>query len=329
MADDPNSLATLPTQLSPQVLANLSGGGQPNPLGQTSPIDPQQVAAQMMQRGGQLTEQQLGIANPAAAKATEIASSPYKTNDPVYGTWGGRAPGTQAPTPQPGFLHTLGRALLAIGEATTPGQTILKQRYAAQSTARGSEESGRAEQIQALQKQAQLAEEPVGATSRMGPQYMSAAARQESAQAATDRVKAYAQSITDRAKNFAATQDWHTASLDEKKRSNLVNEAQRAADEAGRDFRSLHKDATTEEVANIVTGTRQSIANEAAARDPSVKSWLFNALGIDVPQIQGAPSPRFRETPKADAASPSTIPARPKGVPADAKWDPKTKTWYK
>lgn len=330
MADDPN-LATLPTQLSPQVLATLSGGGgtpplgQTSPIGPTSPIDPQQVAAQMMQRGEQLTEQQLNIANPAAAKATAISEEPYKTNDPVYGTWSGRAPGSGTPTPQPGFLHTLGRALLAIGEATVPGQTILKQRYASQSTARGSEETERADRIQALQKQAQLAEEPVGATSKMGPAYMSAAAREQSAQASTDRVKAYSQSIADRAKNFAATQDWHAATLDEKKRANLVNEAQKAADETGRDYREKNRDATLEEVAGIVTGTRKEIANEAAAREPSVKSWLFNKLGIDVPQTS-APSPEFRQTPKATSPV-ASAPARPKGVPSNAVWNPKVQRW--
>lgn len=307
-----NNVGTLPTQLPPQVLANLSGGTAATPLGPTTPLDPQQVAAQMMQRGGQLTEQQLGIANPAAAQATAIAQEPYKTNDPVYGTWSGRTPGSGPQQQQPGFLHTIGRALVALAEATTPGRTILNQRFAAQTSARGSEESERAAQINALQKQAQLAEEPIGATSRMGPAYMGAAAREQTAQAATDRVTAYTQSIQDRARNYAATQDWHAATLDEKKRDNLVREAQAKADEAGRDFRSVHKDATTEEVAQVVTGTRQAIADEAAARDPSVKSWLFNALGINIPQIPSGQTPEFRPTTTAPA-TPTKPTAKPKG----------------
>ena len=101
-------------------------------------------------------------------------------------------------------------------------------------------------------------------------------------------------------------QDSRAASLDEKKRSNLVNESQRAADEAGRNYRELHRDATTEEVAQIVTGTRQQIANEAAAKDPSVKGWLFNALGLGVPQIENAPSPEQRPINQPDKAKPKS-----------------------
>jgi hypothetical protein len=200
-----------------------------------------------------------------------------------------------------GFFHNLGQALLTLGAATAPGRAVQNVAYGPGIREYGAKQKSLADQLSALKGEEAIPTEELRATT--GLTQAAGLAGYRGAQAETNRmrVQAYAQSIQDRAKNFAAIQDWRAASLDEKKRSNLVNEAQRAADEAGRDYREQHRDATTEEVAQIVTGTRQQIANEAAARDPGVKSWLFNALGIDVPQIQGAPSPEFRPTPKAGA----------------------------
>lgn len=147
----------------------------------------------------------------------------------------------------------------------------------------------------------------------MGPAYMGAQARMMTAQSGQERAQAYVQSVKDRAANMVKNWDLKGAALDEKKRHSLVDEAQAEANEAGRNYRSLHRDATTEDVAAVMSGTRTQIANEAAARDPSVKSWLFNALGIDVPQVQSAPSPEFRPTPKAGV--PTAAPAKPTPKP--------------
>lgn len=211
-----------------------------------------------------------------------------------------------------GFFHNLGQALLTALASTRPGEAVQGTIYGPGIRRYESQRQGLASQLAALKEQETIPTEELRATTGLTQAAGLAGYRGAMAQTASRRVDAYAQSIQDRAKNYVATQDWHAATLNEKKRADLINEAQRQADEAGRNFRSLHKDATTEEVAQIVTGTREQIANEAAARDPGVKSWLFNALGISVPQVQGAPSPEFRPTPKAGETTPPKQPAKPK-----------------
>lgn len=305
-----NPIGQLPLA-DPQTVARMmqltGGNGAIPPTSPVQPtaLDPQQVGAQAMQRGTQLTEEQLSRGRSMGDQAQELIRQQEATPIPKMGF---------QPDFSGGFFHNLGQALLALGASTLPGRAVQGTIYGPRIKRYEEETGARAKQIAELQQGQKQEYEPVGATGRMGPAYLGAEARLTTAKAATDRAAAYVQSIADRAKNFVAMQDWRTASLDERKRSNLVNEAQRQADEAGRDYREQHRDATTEEVAQIVTGTRQQIANEAAARDPGVKSWLFNALGIDVPQIQGAPSPEFRETPKAGTAAPAT-PVKPTAKP--------------
>jgi hypothetical protein len=326
MADD-TGVGQLPTQLSPQVLANLSGGG--SPLGPTSPIDPQQVAAQMMQRGGQLTEQQLGIANPAAQKATDLASAPYKTNDPVYGTWSGRAPGSAPPQQQPGFLHTIGRALIALGEATAPGRTILNQRYASQTTARGSEANNRAEEIQALQKQSQLAEEPIASTARMGPAYMGAAARQESADASASRAETAAGNLKERISNDVVSQNVKWKTLDVKQQAlELKNTLSRLGMQVTMRGQDINFGTREDAIAAVSAVQGTKIWNEL---DDSLKSKLMQYTGISDFAVPSAQSPGT-VIPK-EGASPTDVgrsklppkpgekPAKPKGGANEIHYD--------
>jgi len=211
-----------------------------------------------------------------------------------------------------GFFHNLGQALMVLGASTEPGQAVQGQIYGPDIRKYGAQKQALAGQLSALKDQEAIPTEELRATTGLTQAAGLASYRGQQAQTNRMRVDAYSQSIKDRAQNFAATQDWRSASLDERKRANVVNEAQKAADEAGRNYRAQNRDATMEEVAQIVTGTKAQIANEAAARDPSVKSWLFNALGVDIPQVQSAPSPEFRETPKA---KPNAAPAKPAAKP--------------
>ena len=89
-------------------------------------------------------------------------------------------------------------------------------------------------------------------------------------------------------------------------------------------WRAQHHDATTIEAAGIVAGTKESIANELAARDPSIKAWLFNALGIEVPQTE-APSPTFRPTPSTEATTPPSPSAKSPSRPEASKAAPPRK----
>lgn len=224
-----------------------------------------------------------------------------------------------------GFFHNLGQALMTLAAATEPGQAVQEQVYGPGIREYGAKKQTLAAQLDALKQQETIPSEELKATTGLTQAAGLAGYRGAQAQTNRMRVDAYAQSIKDRAQNFAATQDWRSASLDERKRANVVNEAQKAADEAGRNYRAQNRDATMEEVAQIVTGTKQQIANEAAARDPSVKSWLFNALGIDIPQVQGAPSPEFRPTntaPSVPATKPAPKPAaKPKSGGNVIKYD--------
>lgn len=207
-----------------------------------------------------------------------------------------------------GFFHNLGQALIALAASTEPGQAVQGQIYGPDIRKYQAQRQGLASQLETLKGEEAIPTEEIKAVTGMTQAAGLAGYRGQQAQTNRMRVDAYAQSIKDRAQNFAATQDWRSASLDERKRANIINEAQKAADESGRNYRAQNRDATMEDVAQIVTGTKKEIANEAAARDPGVKSWLFNALGIDIPQVQSAPSPEFRETPKAGAPSAAAKP---------------------
>lgn len=224
-----------------------------------------------------------------------------------------------------GFFHNLGQALLTALASTRPGEAIQGTIYGPGIRQYQAQKQSLADQLSALKEQETIPTEELRATTGLTQAAGLAGYRGAMAQTAARRVDAYAKSINDRAQNFVATQDWRAASLDEKKRHSLVQEAEAQAQEAGRNFRAEHKDATTEEVAQIVTGTREQIANQAAARDPGVKSWLFNALGISIPQVQSAPSPEFRPTPKAGEGAPPKVPAKPKaGSAKKGVWNPAT-----
>jgi|SRR5579859_4937728 len=265
---------------------------------QAAPQDPlMQAYLQSFQKGGQAVENLRSLGQQEAAVPYV---QPWKPNM-VHGQGLG------------GFFHNLGQALMAVGVSTVPGREIEYTAYERPQIMK------RAQDIEAIKAQEKPEEEAASfyggagrSAGEMSYRQALIGTKEKGLEIQKQRVEAYQQSINDRARNFAAMQDWRSASLDEKKRSNVVNEAQRAADEAGRNYRELHRDATTEEVAQIVTGTKQQIANEAAARDPSVKSWLFNSLGIDVPQLQNAPSPEFRETPKAGDKPAPKAPPKPK-----------------
>jgi hypothetical protein len=228
-----------------------------------------------------------------------------------------------------GFFHNLGQALMALGAATTPGHAIENVVYSKQRE----EYSGRAKEISDLQKQQELTQQPEGALSNALYHGGQTAINQEKVDTGNRRVDAYTQHIQDQAKNYIATVNLKEAGLDERSRHAFATEIQQKANEAGRDFRALHHDATNVEVAGIITSTKEAMANEAALRDPSITGWLKNLIGIEAPQISGAPSPTMGgpaapSTPKASKPA-GAAPKRPSGVPADAKWDSKTNTWYK
>lgn len=297
-------------QGAPPSMQQAPPAPQASPMGPTSPFD----LASTVRQVSQLPEYQ-----QASGKLEQIGSQEQDVRKQMAGMPQPKRGwlDTQGQPQQGGFLHTLGRALMAIGAATEPGALIQEAQYGPGVARYNSQQKNLAAQLAALKDEEAIPTEELRATTGLTQAAGMAAYRGSQAETNRKKVDAYAQSISDRAKNFAATQDWRGATLDEKKRANLVNEAQKAADEAGRDYREKNRDATLEEVAGIVTGTRKEIANEAAARDPSVKSWLFNKLGIDVPQTS-APSPEFRPTPTADTAKSKSATPKLAGPPKGA-----------
>ena len=337
MAEGDGTPSAIPANILQQLLPMMQGGGAPpqatsvapqqSPLGPTNPVqsqaDPQQIAAQAMQRGTQLTEQQLGIANPAAAEATSIAKAPYQTRNPVYGTWSGVDPNTPPSQPQGGFLHTLGRALLALGEATTPGQTIMAQRYAGQRSAREDEEAGRAEKISALQKQAQLAEEPVGATAKMGPQYMTAAAKQESAEAATSRANTAAGNLKERISNDAISNSIKWKNLGIKEQALALKETlSRLGMQVTMRGQDINFGTREDAIAAVTAVQGTKIWNEL---DTSLKAKLMQWTGMSDLGVPSAQSPG-KVIPKEGAAPGDVGRRQPPPKPGEKSAPPKGAT---
>jgi hypothetical protein len=342
----------LPPQL--MQLMGMMGGGQPqagvpiapgpSAIPPTSPVQPQGGApatggtdlASMVSQVSNLPQYQQasGRLEQIGSQEQDIQKKMAAMQPPKMG-W---TPDIRHGEGVKGFFHNLGQALITLGAATRPGQDVQGVVYGPGIRQYGAQQKSLGDQLAALKDQEAIPTEELRATTGLtqaaglanyrGQMGAAAASRADSMK---ERADAYVQSVKNQHDNMVHNWNFKQAATDEKVRHNIVDEAQAAANEAGRNYRSLHKDATTEDVAQVMSGTRTQIANEAAARDPSVKSWLFNALGVDVPQVQSAPSPEFRPTPKAGtaAAPQGSAPARPKGVPADAQWDAKTKTWYK
>lgn len=268
------------------------------------------MAQQAQQFGIERMKPSLDLQLESVRRAKELADAPWQTPDPQFGFHYAKNP----------VLHAL-EAFLA---ATGPGQRIEEAMHGGGRAARAAEMRTRAQEIESLTGSKGVsgaAAEPLSAEAGLTYHPMMAAASGVRAEAATERNKIMEQHYKDVAANFVATRDLRGAALDERKRADFAREAQQAADESGRNWRETYRDATMEEVAGIVAGTKKEIANEAAAKDPSVKAWLFNALGIDVPQVQGAPSPEFRGTPKASTKPPTAKGGTKKYVSGGVKYN--------
>lgn len=342
----------MPPMINPQVIGALMAqqGGQPGgapppgaaPPAQTgampptAPVQPQQGGGTGMMSGMQVPDQsqaqpQQGGGDIKGALAEAVAAITAAREH--IGNLEGQiksvpnAPSGFNPNFKPitgqgfgGDLKNLagdvGKGLVVgLAGATPEGRNIMN-------TIQAPAKAQRAQSMQKIQEQLEATKSSLGATGQeIGGLGMAAKwnqaergldIRQQNADTSAGRMAAYQQSIKDRAANFASTQDWRNASLSEKTRNDTIKAAQEQADEAGRDYRANNRDATEEEVAQVMSGTRKEIANEAAAKDPSVKSWLFSALGLPEAQIQGAASPEMRTPTQAPTASGSGAPAQPK-----------------
>jgi hypothetical protein len=279
----------------------IAGGAPAGPLPPTSPVQPAGGGIDLASIVGQISN--LPAYQQSSSRLEDIGTQ----EQAIQKQMGGMALPKMGPQIEKGagFFHNLGQALLLASEMTRPGQAVNQAIYGPGIREYATRQGVLSKQLEALKEQEAIPTEELRATTGLAQAGGLLGYRQGQLAVQKERADAYVESIRDRAQNYAATQDWRAAGLSEKTRHDKAQEIEVQAQEAGRNFRSLHRDATTEEVAHIVTGTREQIANEAAARDPSVKSWLFNALGISVPQVQGAPSPEFRPTPKEGETKPA------------------------
>lgn len=242
---------------------------------------------------------------------------------------------TQGQPQQGGFLHSLGRALMAIGGATVPGREIQAAQYGPGIRRYEAETGARAKQISELQGEEKAAGERATAGASMTSKPITAAGSAARGQAALTRAQAYVeQELPAKVQTMLAGIDIKRAALDEKSRNDLAKQLQAKVDEEGRNFRSVHRDATAEEIAQVSNGTKEAIANEVAARNPSLKEWAMQWLGMGTPQLpatQPAQTTTPNATPKKNAAKPSGAPKRPAGVPSDYiyKKGSKGEGWYK
>jgi hypothetical protein len=300
--------AQLPIQAAatPQAATNAPANATGGAMSVDDPL--MQMYLQNIQRGQESVQRLRGLGQQQADIPTATAWHPQYQHGQGAG----------------GFLHNLGQALMSVGLATKHGQMLQS------AMARGPQEQ-RAQEIEGIQAQAKPEEEALkfeegvaqGAGGLAYKQGM-LGVRQQQADTQAAKEKDYARSIDEMAKYHASTIEIRDRAQTETGRKNIANEVQQKANEAGRMWRAQHHDATTIEAAGIVAGTKESIANELAARDPSIKAWLFNALGIEVPQTE-APSPTFRPTPSTEATTPPSPSAKSPSRPEASKAAPPRK----
>lgn len=211
-----------------------------------------------------------------------------------------------------GFFHNLGQALLTVLASTRPGQEVQSTIYGPGIRQYSAQKQSLADQLAALKEQETIPTEELRATTGLTQAAGLAGYRGAMAQAATTRAQAYAQHQQDLVKNWAANLNLHGRTLDEKERHDLATEAQAKLNQAEADFRALHRDATSEEVAGIMAGTREAIVNEVQAQNPSLLGFIKNALGMPATQIEGAPSPVQRSINQPTPPKPTKTPAKPK-----------------
>jgi len=303
-------------------LATLFPGGQmpqapaaaPPPAQGGSP-DIMSEMVQASQQGRQTFGQNVQAGQDLSGKVQGLVQQQAQTPIPKT-SW----LDTQGQPPQGGFLHSLGRALMAIGGATTAGRSIQQAQYGPGIRRYEAETGARARQISELQGEEKAAGERAQAGASMTSKPITAAGSAMRGEAAKSRADAYVQTeLPAKVQTMLAGINLKKATLDEKTRNDLAKQLQAKVDEAGRDFRSVHRDATIEEVAQVTNGTKEAIANEVAARNPSLKEWAMQALGMGTPQLP-ATQPTQTTTPDAKA--------KPKAVAGSKPAYQKNGKWY-
>jgi len=290
---------------APAAAPPAQGGGSPDIMQEMIQASQQgrQAFGTNVQQGQQLGQQ-------VQQKSGELSQVPLPKT-----SW----TDTQGQPQQGGFLHSLGRALMAIGGATTAGREIQAAQYGPGIRRYQAETGARAREISELQGEEKAAGERATAGASMTSKPITAAGSAMRGEAAKSRADAYVQTeLPAKVQTMLAGIDLKKAALDEKTKNDLAKVLQAKVDEAGRDFRSVHRDATIEEVAQVTNGTKEAIANEVAARNPSLKEWAMQALGMGTPQLP-ATQPAQTTTPDAKAKPKAAAGSKP-AYQKNGKW---------
>lgn len=299
----PPNVAGLATLFPQQPGATATLGAQP-------PAQPQQpdIMQEMIDASRQGREAfgvESGHARDIGSQVQSLIQQQQQTQIPKT-SW----LDTQGQPQQSGFLHSLGRALMAIGGATVPGRAIQAQQYGPGIRRYEAETGARAKQIAELQGEEKEAGQRATAAGGLVSKPITAAGSAMRGEAAKSRADAYVQTeLPAKVQTMLAGVDLKKAALDEKSRNDLAKQLQAKVDEEGRNYRSLHRDATAEEIAQVSNGTKEAIANEVSARNPSLKEWAMQWLGMGTPQLP-ATQPAQTVTPNAP---PKKAPTAAKG----------------
>lgn len=300
----------------------------------TSPVAPNPYNNQFLESTQSLL-QQPQLAGPLAAQAQAtgqagnvaqqyqdlVANQPQRGFQPHFGG---------------GILHDLGQALLTLGAATTPGHAVQEQIYGPKVRQYESKKAALAGELEALKGESGIAQQQAGEVTGAAGAASLGTYRGATGEAATTRAGAAVTAANAQAQKVSndyaiqlqqVAQAWAKLPYQEQ-----LMQAQ------------AFKDKMAVEIANIYAGaqiTRQEIEAQVQQNLANVASqsgvlkefpWLAGVFGLTpaAPQTPGGSQPVTGPvTPPQRPPAQGATPPRPAGVPADAKWNPKTRRWYK
>lgn len=289
-------LATLfPSQ--PQAAATL---GPSAPVQQPASPDIMQEMVEASRQGRQAFGVESGKARDIGGQVQSLIQQQQQTPLPKT-SW----LDTQGQPQQGGFLHSLGRALIAIGGATGPGREIQAQQYGPGIRRYAAETGARARQITELQGEEKEAGQRATAAGGLVSKPITAAGSAMRGEAAITSAAARTQAVinqhADKLAQIAAMKDMAA------KRNATQIEVTQMRDEMMREVTQM-KDVTAEDVASIMTNSAQTIINTKFANDPSmwgdIKSWF----GVGAAMAPGGQAP-VRGAAPLPPAQPKTKPA--------------------
>jgi len=329
----PAPASTMPVDPA-SVFAAMQGRGAAPAT--TPQFDPEQEAAQTMSMGRGIASREDLARQARDTQLSQLTSKESKLEaEPPAPPWAPKM------TPMTGggiggnlmsILHNIGQGMMAVGAATKIGSNVREMAYQGRDIPYEQQRQALATQISQLQEQGKTGAEVetagLSTPSRMMAGYgqeQRGAGAEKSGEAALQRVQVDAQRVAvEQAKNLATiAQGWEKLSQGDRRLA--FDKWKQGAENALRDkYINTQLDETDIKAAvqrDMVSAVKQ---DEYLSKSP-VTSQILDWMGLGpqfvAPTGAGTPSVDVPPNPK------STTPARPKNVPADAKWDSSTRRW--